>query len=189
MRLADVERSFNNKTTWDTPFDKLFLKFHKEMSEKVFSNKRQNIAGCEDILEMNCAEYDLVYLDPPYSKSKRHSPIDYGSLYHFLEGIMDYYNWGERIDYTMKNKPLIRDGSLWVRDMIEENLNRIFYEFQDSKIVLSYGDPGYPSIETIKDLLLQYKNEVAVERIEYTYKLNRSNKNGNRSYEVLIISQ
>ena len=189
MRVANVKRSFGNKRTWDAPFDELFIKFCLEGSNKVFSNNRRNNALCKNILKIKNNGYDLVYLDPPYIKSKTAHPVDYYSLYHFLEGISDYYNWEKRIDYSRKNKPLIKNGSFWNKNKVEKNLDRIFNTFSDSIIVISYGDPGYPSIDTIKELLLQYKNKVTISKKEYTYKLNNSRKNGNKLYEVLIIAQ
>jgi len=189
MRLANVQRRFGNKKTWDTPFSELFIKFCDELSNKIFSNKRRNIAKCEDILETKEKKYDLVYLDPPYVRLKHHRPVDYYSLYHFLEGIMDYYNWEEKIDYTRKNKPLIKSGPSWDKNSIETNFDKVFNNFQDAIIVLSYGEPGYPPIETIKELLYQYKNKVEIKKREYTYKLNHSNKNGDKLYETLIIAQ
>lgn len=189
MRLADVKRSFGNKKTWDKSFDELLLKFYNEISNKIFSNNRHNIARCENILNLDGEKYDLVYLDPPYIRSKQHIPIDYNGLYHFLEGIMDYYHWSEKIDYTKKNKPLVKNGPFWDKRSIEANFDGIFNKFRDSIIVLSYGEPGYPPIETIKDLLYQYKNKIEIKKREYTYKLNHSNKNGDKLYEVLIIAQ
>jgi len=189
MRLANVQRNFGNKRTWDTPFDELFLKFHNELSNKIFSNGRHNVANCGDILKIKKKNYDLVYLDPPYIKSKQHTPVDYYDMYHFLEGIVDYYKWGNNIDYTRKNKPLRKKKSLWDKTSVETNFDKIFNKFQDSIIVLSYGDQGYPPIKTFKEFLYSYKSKVKIKRKEYKYKLNHSGKNGNKLHEVLIIAE
>lgn len=189
MRLADVERSFSNKKTWDRSFDELFIKFHAEISDKVFSNNHHNVAKCENILKIENEGYDLVYLDPPYIRSKQQTPVDYRDLYHFLEGMMNYYRWSEKIDYTKKNKPLIKNKRCWDKHSVESDFDTILNNFQDSIIVISYGDPGYPSIKTLKQLLYSYKDEVKVENREYTYKLNHSSKNGAKLYETLIIAQ
>lgn len=65
MRTASVQRSFGNKTTWDTPFDDHFRAFAQEANRAVFDNGRQNIALCVDALGTPQGA-DLVYLDPPY---------------------------------------------------------------------------------------------------------------------------
>lgn len=189
MRTANVKRNFGNKTTWDTPFDVLFEKFHTELSNKIFSNRCRNIAKCENILKMRKKYYDLVYLDPPYIRSNDNRAVDYYGFYHFLEGIMDYHNWGTRIDYSKTNKSLIKNGSFWDKNSVEMNFNKIFNKFQDSTIMLSYGEPGYPSVETIREILHQYKDDVDIKKKEYSYSLNRSNKNGKKLYEVLIVAQ
>ena len=189
MRLADVKRSFGNKKTWDKPFDELFIKFCTEISNKIFSNGHNNVAKCENILEIKNEGYDLVYLDPPYIRSKQHTPINYRDLYHFLEGIMDYYRWSEKIDYNRKNKPLVGNKKHWDKRSVGKNFDTIFDNFQDSIIVLSYGDPGHPTVETIKEILYSYKSKIKIKNREYTYKLNHSGKNGNKLYEVLLIAQ
>lgn len=65
IRQAEVERSFGNKTTWDTPFETHFRAFVEEANNAVFDNGQRNMA-----LNLNAAEtptgFDLVYLDPPY---------------------------------------------------------------------------------------------------------------------------
>lgn len=189
MRLADVKRSFYNKKMWDTPFETLFLRFYNEISDKIFSNKRCNRAICGNILDVQPEKYDLVYLDPPYCRTEKNVPTNYDSLYHFLEGTMDYYNWADKIDYTKINRPLMKRDKSWDKNTIITNFDKIFNIFQDSIIVLSYGEPGYPSIESIKNILYQYKSNIKIKRKEYTYKLNHSNKNGQKLYEVMLIAQ
>jgi adenine-specific DNA methylase len=189
MRTANVERNFHNKKTWDKSFDYLFIKFCEEISGKVFNNKRSNVALCKSIMEFGNETYDLVYLDPPYIKMKNNDGVDYHNFYHFLEGIVDYDRWAERIDHSRKNKPLVKNDLMWNKQNVESNLNKLFNKFSDSIIVMSYGQPGFPSINTIKELLGQFKNDVEIVRKEYSYTLNHSSKNGKKSYEVLIIAK
>jgi len=187
LRKNDVERSFGNKTTWDTDFSTLFIRFAQETSQKVFSNGKNNKAICGDILEIKNEDYDLVYLDPPYTRPHDKHPKDYFSLYHFLGGLVDYENWSSKIDLSKKNRPLTKKQNKWERNSLIENFKHIFEEFQDSIIVISYGNPGNPSIQEIKNLLSQYKSHVSISKKEYPYKLNR--KNGSDMYEVLIIGK
>lgn len=189
MRLANVQRNFGNKRTWDKPFDELFLKFNNEISNKIFSNGCRNTAKYGDILKIKKKDYDLVYLDPPYIRSKHYPPVDYYGMYHFLEGIVDYYQWGKNIDHSRKNKPLRENKLPWDETSVETNFDKIFNKFQDSIIVLSYGDPGHPSIKTLEEFLYSYKNKVTIKKKEYIYKLNHSSKNGNKLYEVLVIAE
>lgn len=187
LRKACVTRSFGNKKTWDTDFPTLFVRFADGLSKKIFSNGRDNKAICKDIMKTENKDFDLVYLDPPYTRPNEKRPKDYYSLYHFLEGIVDYENWSARIDWSKNNKCLIKEKTEWEKNSLEENFKYLFEKFQDSIIVVSYGHPGTPSIQKIKHLLLQYKSEISVTKREYAYKLNH--KNGSKMYEVLIIGK
>lgn len=187
IRTANVNRSFGNKTTWDTDFKTLFIKFYDEVSKKNFSNGFKNRAICKDILEIKNQNFDLIYLDPPYARPDGRSPINYYSLYHFLEGLVNYKQWPDIIDWSTVNKRLIKKNSRWNKNKTEVNLDILFKKFQDSIIVISYGEPGNPSIQKITELLNQYKSRVSVLKKHYKYRLNSNNDK--KMNEVLIIGK
>src|SRR5204863_2413441 len=58
IRLADVERSFGNKTTWDTSFHEWFRIFACEANNSVFDNGQENHALNSDALVVP-GDYDL----------------------------------------------------------------------------------------------------------------------------------
>ena len=87
MRTADVNRSFGNKATWDTPFEAHFRKFAAEANHAVFDSGLPCRALCLDALEVP-GRYDLVYIDTPYV-NRAGTGVDYLDFYHFLEGIVD----------------------------------------------------------------------------------------------------
>lgn len=185
LRKADVPRAFNNKKTWDIEFPQLFQKYALEISSKVFTNNQKNEASCNDLLLLMDNNYDLVYLDPPYQRPSEIHPIDYFSLYHFLEGLVDYDNWYSRIDYSKKHRPLQKMLSKYDDLSPLVRLKLILEKYNESKIAISYGDPGKPTIDEIKELLSYYKKNINVFDINYSYKLNK--RNGNNLREVLII--
>lgn len=189
MRLADVNRSFNNYKTWETPFETMFTKFCNESNNKVFDNGRSNETKCIDILNARKTDYDLVYFDPPYFKEKDNCDTDYLLNYHFLEGILNYSNWSNLIDHEKKHKPLKNNTPSWSIKNVEKNMDRLFNKFSESTIVLSYGSPGEPSIRCITELLEQYKSEILIKQKKYNYSLNRANKNGGNNHETLIIAR
>lgn len=180
-----VKRSFGNKTTWDTDFKKLITRSNEEISKKIFWNGLKHKATRSDIFKITKTNFDLVYLDPPYARINEKRPIDYQSLYHFLDGLVDYDNWIKKIDLNTKNKRLVKQKNHWNEGTIEDNFDVLFKKFKDSIIVVSYGEPGNPPISKIKELLEQYKSNVKIVKKEYKYKLNH--KNGHGLYEVLII--
>jgi adenine-specific DNA methylase len=184
LRTARVERSFGNTKIWNTSFDELFLRFNNEVSQKLLPTRLTHTAMRDDILKTRKKKFDLVYLDPPYTRKNEYSPKDYSSLYHFFEGLLDYDNWANKINWNVANRALIRQKNEWNKGTIEGNFDKLFAKFQDSIIVVSYGAPGIPSVNKIRELLKCYKSSVHVVKRSYNYKLNH--KNGGL-YEVLII--
>jgi len=184
VRLKDVERSFGNKKTWDTPFEVHFRKFIKEANDAVFSNGEKCISKSCDIFDIENT-YDLVYIDTPYLNDKGVG-IDYSDFYHFLNGLVDYDNWESRIDYNSKNFRLQPTFSVWNdSECIDGAFIRLFKQFKDSIIVVSYRSNGIPTIKRLTELLESIGKTVSVhysEDIKYVL----SNKN---SKEVLIVAK
>jgi len=187
LRLGEVERSFGNKTTWDSDFASLFSRFAYEVSERVFYNSKQNKAICKDIATTDDVSFDLVYLDPPYTRIGEKRPKDYRSLYHFLEGIVEYDNWASMINWSKVNRSLLEKNTSWEQNSPEVNFELLFKKFSNSIIVVSYGRPGNPSIQRITDLLRSVKSTVDVVEKGYAYSLNRRNHSG--MYEALIVGR
>ena len=184
IRLADVKRSFGNKTTWDTPFETWFRQFVAEANGAVFSNGCQNRALNYDVFEVP-GQYDLVYIDTPYISPKGVG-VNYLAFYHFLEGLVDYDNWAERINYRSKHRKLKHRKSLWAdKNRIHFAFERLFEKFRDSILVVSYRAPGIPAAEELLTMLRQCKdNVVEVNGRDYQYVLS----NG-RVRELLFVAQ
>jgi adenine-specific DNA methylase len=183
LRLADVERSFGNKTAWDRPFETWFRAFVEEANQAVFDNGQANRALNFDAAEAP-GEYDLVYIDPPYI-SKRGIVVDYLDFYHFLEGLTIYDEWRNHIDYQSKHHRLQRRSNQWLdKNQIHAAFDRLFQRYQHSIIVVSYRSDGIPSEAELASLLQQYKPEVRVEHFgQYQYVLSKNAK----SKEILLV--
>jgi adenine-specific DNA methylase len=182
IRLAEVDRSFGNKTTWDTPFDEHFLRFVREANDAVFDNGKANRALCEDALELK-GHWDLVYIDTPYISGKGIG-VDYRDFYHFLEGMTMYDRWPQELDRASKHHRLLRTPSPWSNPgTIYAAFRAIFDRFSDSIIVVSYRSDGIPSPEQLKALLAETKRHVTeAPRREYQYALSTTN-----GHEMLLI--
>lgn len=184
IRTADVERSFGNKRTWDTPFEDHFLAFVKEANNAVFDNGKKNQAFHSDIFDLAVPNIDLVYIDTPYI-SKRGLGINYFDFYHFLEGIVFYQDWLQLIDKNSKHKKIKNGKNEWCsKGEIHGAFGRLIYRFQQSILVISYRDDGTPTILELVDMIKKYKKSVEVKKIDYRYVLS-----GENSKEVLIIAQ
>ncbi|MGH7813023.1 MAG: DNA adenine methylase [Candidatus Binataceae bacterium] len=172
IRLASVDRSFGNKATWDTAFERHFRNFAAEANGAVFDSRVPCKAVCHDAMEV-AGRFDLVYLDPPYVQ-RRGATVDYRDFYHFLEGVPDYRNWQKRIDFSRKHLSLKPLRSAWsdpkriakaFRDCIER--------YSGSILVVSYGNRGIPSAEELMRMLRRVKSHVSVvEQPNYKYVLS-----------------
>ncbi|MDX2078273.1 MAG: DNA adenine methylase [bacterium] len=183
IRTAQVERSFGNKTTWDTPFEHHFRKFITEANRAVFDNKQANIAIQTDALNTPVGA-DLVYIDPPYL-NRQGVGVDYRDFYHFLEGMMDYDQWEKEIDYASKHRRLVPQPSEWNQaKTILSAFEKLIARHQHSILVISYRDDGIPSKDELVILLKSYKSTVYEAQKSQQYVL--SNK---KSHEILLIGE
>ncbi|MFX0013747.1 MAG: DNA adenine methylase [Promethearchaeota archaeon] len=188
LRLTDVKRSFGNKKTWDTPFPELMLRALKEGNQVIFNNSKTHRAINFPILDVSIPDegYELVYLDPPYLSSQGIG-VDYRDYYHFLEGICHYNEWEDLIDYNSKHKRLKMIENEWndpkqIYNAFEKTLSK----FQDYIIVISYRDPGIPSIDELTNIFLSYKEKVSSHVKDYKYVLTSKKQ---RVKEILLISK
>ena len=183
IRTADVERSFGNKKTWDTPFEAHFRKFAKEGNRAVFDNGQENRALNSDALDLDTGK-DLVYIDTPYI-SQKGVGVNYLDFYHFLEGMTSYDTWTGLIDETSKHKKMQNGKNAWCdRHRIHDAFRNLFERYRDSILVVSYRDNGIPTVDELVAMLKERKTSVGVNKIDYRYVLS----NGN-SKEVLIIAR
>ena len=184
IRTAEVERSFGNKKTWDTPFEDHFLRFVEEANNAAFDNGKKNQAFHSDIFDLTIPKIDLVYIDTPYISAKGVG-VNYFDFYHFLEGIVFYDEWAKLIDENSKHKKIKNGKSEWCnKGEIYGAFERLFDKFKNSILVVSYRDDGTPTISELVNMLKKHKKSVEVKKLDYKYVLS----NGN-SKEVLIIAK
>lgn len=189
IRTADVERNFGNKNTWEKNFADTFKNFLKEANSKVFDSGKKCIATNQSVFDIEDVGFDLVYLDPPYiNKAGTNETSNYLKCYHFLEGLVEYDRWENRIDHTtptLRYSNAERDPYFNKQD-IYESFDRLIEKYSKSKIVISYKKGGMPSIEYIVKVMKQYKKKVYTRSQQYVYALNRQNGNATNK-EILII--
>jgi adenine-specific DNA methylase len=183
LRLANIERSFGNKKTWDRPFEDWFRTFSYEANEAVFDNGQRNTAVSFDAADVP-GEYDLVYIDTPYI-SGRGVPVDYRAFYHFLEGLAMYDEWNRHIDWRSRHRRLKPQPTPWTdKSSVYAAFERLFRRYQDSILVISYRSDGIPSESALVSLLRRYKRDVRVEHYgAYKYALSTNAE----SREILLI--
>jgi adenine-specific DNA methylase len=187
VRTADVKRSFGNKKTWDKPFKEHFKKFQIEINNAIFNNDKGNKAFNSDFFELDIPQdVDLIYFDTPYIPQKG-SITKYNDFYHFLEGIVNYYNWKNKIDYNSKNKKFKSIYNIWEdkKEIIKAFETMIKKSQKIKNIVISYRKDGIPTIEEIKDILTKYKYKIKIKEIDYKYVFSKQKE----TKEILIIAK
>ncbi|MBU5425869.1 DNA adenine methylase [Tissierella pigra] len=188
VRTDEVKRSFGNKTTWDKSFKDHFVNFVDEANRAVFDNKQKCKSLNYDVLELPIEDYDfdLVYIDSPYITSKGVG-TDYLDYYHFLEGMLDYDNWENKILPKYKHKPLKGKGeSPWTKkNEILDAFDKLFKRYRDSILVVSYRSDGIPSCDEILNLLKKYKKNIReLKKTDYKYALSHK-----KTEEILFIAE
>ena len=183
IRLAEVERSFGNKKTWDTSFEDHFRKFVQEGNNAVFNNRKKNRAFNSDVFDLEI-HADLIYVDTPYISAKGVS-VDYLNFYHFLEGITSYDQWADMIDENSKHKKMKNAKNEWCdRNKIHQAFEKLFEKFRKSIFVVSYRDNGIPTADELVGMFRKLGKKTGVKKIDYKYVLSNE-----PSREVLIIAE
>lgn len=146
----------------------LKLSLHEHFLEQVdvynraaFDNGQTNSAHCGSIFDWQLSEpVDLVYLDPPYVP--RADDNCYMKRYHFLEGLSCYWQ-GKTIMPETRVKKIAKPFTpfSYRKDAIDA-FDRMFRQFADSILVLSYSSNGYPDLAVLRRLLRKYKPRVEV---------------------------
>lgn len=192
LRTADVKRNFGNKSTWDKSFIEHFKNFAIEVNNVIFSSTKACKSISTSVFDIPKQNYDLVYLDPPYlKKGSRNESSDYLKVYHFLEGLANYSQWSDLIDYSSANlrfKQEAYSNDFKIKD-ISKAYEQIFQQFEESTIVMSYKQNGVPSIDFLEKLMRKYKSKVAIKSMHYKYALNKQNGDAVNNREVLIIGE
>lgn len=184
MRLANVSRSFGNKSSWEGAFADYVHQFAGEANGAVFSSGKACKALCADAVEVS-GEFDLVYIDTPYIK-RSGTGTDYWDFYHFLEGMVRYREWPELVDRGYRHLPLRSDSRpAWLdADRVAESFDRLFDRFRSSILCVSYRNDGAPAIAELCAILKRHKRTVtAVELRTYQYALSENRE----TKETLII--
>ena len=184
VRLQEVERSFGNKKTWDTPFEVHFRKFVEEANNAIFDNGEKCRSINHNIFDVN-PDYDFVYIDTPYLNDNGIG-VDYADFYHFLNGLVGYDNWSSHIDYKSKHLRLFRQPNVWNdAKTIHQAFEKLFTQFKDTTMAISYRSNGTPTINELVNILEGLGKNVTIRQssdIKYVLSTKRSN-------EILIIAR
>lgn len=166
-----------------------FAEAVKMINNSVIDNGQTCRAHNSDIMQLKKSSYDLVYLDPPYFSLK--SDNEYSRRYHFLEGLVSYWNHVE-INRSTKTKKFDRLESPFThRHTIVPAFEELFDRYKKSQIVLSYSSNCYPNAAILKRLLKNSGHAVELIEIDYVYSVgthgHKKNNPSNRVKEYVFL--
>ncbi|MBN2685764.1 MAG: DNA adenine methylase [Pontiellaceae bacterium] len=163
-----------------------FLEQTAEYNAAVFSNGKQNVSHHGDVFTHKKPLIDLVYMDPPYVP--RSDDNCYMKRYHFLEGLSCYWEGVEIMESSKVKKIKKPYTPFGHRGKAIQAFDRMFSQFADSILVLSYSSNAYPDLDCLTHLMRQYKASVRVLRKPHRYHFGtHSTAKRNLVEEYLII--
>ena len=176
----NIERSFGNFVTWETPFSDHMMNAYNELpTSRIETAPNSTILPAQNASDIDSG-YDLVYIDPPYAHPKNQSnPDGYWRKYHFLEGLSSYDSWENKIDPTSRIRlsKAPEHFTVWSsRTTLKDSLFDLIQHHRSSIVVLSYMAGAYPSESEIKEYFESLFSEVSLHSIKHTYALSKSKK-------------
>ena len=144
-----------------------FLEAVVAVNDAVFDNGKNNKTCCRDAMSNFNIHPDLVYMDPPY-----YSPLsdnEYVRRYHFVEGLARDWKNVEIQEHTKTKKFKSYPTPFSKKDSAYSAFDQLFDKYKDSILIVSYSSNCLPTQEEMIGLLRQYKKNVEVIPVDYTY--------------------
>jgi len=148
----------------------------------VFNNGFQNESHNKMAGEL-FIKTDIVYFDPPYFSTK--SDNDYTRRYHFVEGLVKYWEGLKLQKHTITNKFKSYESPFSKKESAYIAFDLLFKKYQNSIILISYSSNSIPTKKEMIEILKKYKNRVELIEIDHTYSFgNQGHIIGNGSNRV-----
>lgn len=171
---GDLSRYDDGRRDLRLSIEEHFTEQAQVMNGLVFSNGRRSFARQADVFDYRFPKADLVYLDPPYVP--RSDDNCYVKRYHFLEGLSQYWR-GLEIDHSTKVRKIRKKFTPFsYRRTAAGAFNRLFQQFKNSTIVLSYSSNGFPNLDVLVELMSRYKTTVTVHSKAHRYHFGTHSK-------------
>lgn len=135
-----------------------FLEQVEAFNAIVFDNGRRHTVRRANVFDLKPRDIDLVYLDPPYVP--RSDDNCYVKRYHFLEGLSCYWRGLEIMKETKVKKITKPFTPFSYRRTAIEAFERLFHQYRNSIIVLSYSSNGFPHKQELERMLRRHKKNV-----------------------------
>jgi len=173
----------------DTPdeFTQRFAKNVARINALVFDNGKDCKAYQKDINALlGEVKVDLAYFDPPYATE--FSTTNYEKSYHFVEGLMTYWD-GLEIDEDTKTHHYHTDH----QTVTKANANAFFTAFLGNAThiphwLISYRDHAYPNETEMRNIIAEVgKRNVSLRSHDHHYSISSRHGDASNAKEYLFI--
>ena len=144
-----------------------FIEAVTAVNSAVFNNGKDNFSYRGDAMDLDVANADLVYMDPPY-----YSPLsdnEYVRRYHFVEGLACNWEGVEIQEHTQTKKFKSYPTPFSTRNGATEAFDKLFAKFANSILIVSYSSNSQPTQDEMIAIMSKYKKHVEVIPIDYKY--------------------
>jgi adenine-specific DNA-methyltransferase len=172
----------------DTPdeFKDRLRKNLQRINALVFDNGKENKAYRQDINDLlPKAKADLAYFDPPYATE--FSTTNYERAYHFVEGLMTYWE-GLEIKADTKVKYYETDH----KTVTKANANEFFQTFLGNAKhiphwLISYRDHAYPNEQEMKRIIGSFGKQSRMRSKDHHYAITSKHGEASNAKERLFV--
>lgn len=180
MRLKDVKRSFGNAATWEKSIEHHAIKAVQELMAFPFGEEPgRGKAFAEHAAQLDSlpAQYDFVYVDPPYLNGKE-LETNYANFYGFLNGLWRYDLFGQG-DASYPHKPLLMPNSGWRNERSAlEQVEHYVKKWPSAVLFVSYRSDGLPTGPKLREVLSTGNRKTELHSFgEFKYALSRTDTN------------
>lgn len=172
----------------DTPdeFKDRLRKNLQRINALVFDNDKENKAYRQDINDLlPKAKADLAYFDPPYATE--FSTTNYERAYHFVEGLMTYWE-GLEIKADTKVKYYETDH----KTVTKANASEFFQTFLGNAKhiphwLISYRDHAYPNEQEMKRIIGSFGKQSRMKSKDHHYAITSKHGDASNAKERLFV--
>ena len=172
----------------DTPdeFKDRLRKNLQRINDLVFDNDKENKAYRQDINDLlPKAKADLAYFDPPYATE--FSTTNYERAYHFVEGLMTYWE-GLEIKSDTKVKYYETDH----KTVTKANASEFFQTFLGNAKhiphwLISYRDHAYPNEQEMKRIIGSFGKQSRMKSKDHHYAITSKHGEASNAKERLFV--
>jgi len=168
-----------------------FVDAVSKWNRAVFDNGTECAARHSDVFDLPGEHFDLIYIDPPYVTP--HSDNEYTRRYHFLEGLVSYWQDVTIQQHTKTKKIVRRETPFQHKATVYEAFDRLFAKYEGSAFVVSYSSNCLPTRDEMISILRGHCSRVDVVDISHTYTFgthgHKVGNSRNRVTEYLFVAQ